>query len=374
MQSLNIDHDRVERQKQFRRDLWDYKPVDHIPVFIWPTWTFSYTPRQWAEDGDIQFEVNVKTIERCLRVIPDDYIPFARVWPGYMTIATMFGLQLYWTDDPAQPPGVDGHLIHDMAQVRQLKRPNMQAGLMPENLRRLKMHAERLLTDVYLTSVDVGGPLNTCKDLLDTNLLYTAFYDDPQSLHFLLNLATEVQLEIHRTVVQTVGGLERLTTLEFDPIWAPEKYKGYVSDDVCATISPQQFKEFSQPYNNRIFAPWGSGLMHNCGPNPCKGVYLDHHPKLKGLNVAYKYSHKDFPAFREIFAGWGMVHILLDNELTAEAMLASFRYTMETLGPDVIGVPMCFVDDTWHDEDVTALYWDMRKIANEYAANMKWAR
>lgn len=34
---LEIDHDGVERQKQFRRDLWDYKPVDHIPVFIWST-------------------------------------------------------------------------------------------------------------------------------------------------------------------------------------------------------------------------------------------------------------------------------------------------------------------------------------------------
>jgi hypothetical protein len=53
-------------------------------------------------------------------------------------------------------------------------------------------------------------------------------------------------------------------------------------------------------------------------------------------------------------------------------MLESFRYMMETLAPDVIGIPMIFVDDTWHDDDVTAIYWDMRRIADEYAANMKW--
>jgi hypothetical protein len=32
---LDIDHKQVERQKLSRRDLWDYKPVDHIPIFIW---------------------------------------------------------------------------------------------------------------------------------------------------------------------------------------------------------------------------------------------------------------------------------------------------------------------------------------------------
>jgi hypothetical protein len=372
MITLDIDHNNVERQKQFRRQLWEYKPVDHIPVFIWPSWTFGYTQRQATEDSEIQLEVNFKTVEKCLRLIPDDYIPWVRVWPGYMTIATMFGMQPHWSDDPNQPPGVKGHLIHDIEQVYSLKRPGMDAGLMPENIRRFRMHAERLPKDVSLSGLDLGGPLLTCRDLLDTDLLYTAFYDHPDHLHYLLNLATEVQLEIVQTLVQTVGGKERLTSTDFDPIWAPEPYKGFFSDDTAATISPKLFKEFCMPYNNRLLRPWGHGLLHNCGPHPCKGVYLDHDPKLKGLSLAYKYSQADFPALREIFAGWGVIHILMDNELTPEAMLASFRNTMETLGPDVIGVPCCFIDDTWHDDDITQIYWDMRKIGNEYAANMHW--
>ncbi len=372
MTKLDIDHDNVERQKQFRRRLWEYQPVDHIPVFIWPTWTFGYTQRQATEDTEIQFEVNVKTVERCLRVIPDDYIPWVRVWPGYMTIATMFGMQVHWSDDPNQPPGVQGHLIHDIEQVYSLQRPGMDAGLMPENIRRFKLHAERLPKDVYLSGLDLGGPLLTCRDLLDTDLLYASFYDHPEQMHYLLNLATELQLEIVQTLVHTVGGKERLTSVDFDPIWAPEPYKGFFSDDTAATISPKIFKEFCMPYNNRLLRPWGSGLLHNCGPHPCKNVYLEHDPKIKGLSLAYKYSQADFPALREIFAGWGVIHILMDNELTPELMLASFRNTMETLGPHVIGVPCCFIDDAWHDDDVTQLYWEMRKIGDEYAANMHW--
>jgi hypothetical protein len=263
-------------------------------------------------------------------------------------------------------------MIHDFKQIYGLKRPSMSDGLMPELLRRLRRHAAELPQDVYITGIDCGGPLNSLKDLVDTNLLYTGFYDDPVAIHHLLKMVTDVQLEVYYELVEAVGGIERMTGIDFDPIWAPENYKSFVSDDICATIGPDLFRKFSIPYNNRLFAPWGSGLMHNCGPNPCMHNYLDHTPKLKGLNLSYKYSRKDFLELKEIFAGWGMFHILLDNELEPQQMIEAFTTIMETLAPDVVGVPLCFVDDTWADTDVTELYWKMRKISDEYAANMKW--
>jgi hypothetical protein len=373
MVRLNVDHAQVENQKQMRRDLWDYKPVGHIPVIISPTWTFGHTLRERLKDGNVQFADNVRTIEKCLCVIPDDYIPWARVTPGHMTIATMFGMEVHWGDDPKQPPGAKGHLIHDLEQVYRLAPPAMDAGLMPENIQRLRFHAANLPPDVYITGIDAGGPLNTCKDLLGSDLLYTAFYDDPQALHHLLKLVTDLQIAVYQEIVEAVGGIGRMTSIDFDRVWAPEKYKSFVSDDVCATIGPAIYEAFSRPYNNRLFEPWGSGLLHNCGPHPCKHLYLSHNPKLKGLNVSYKYSYEEFPDLRKIFAGWGIIHILLDNESAPETILKSFRYTMETLAPDVVGIPVCYVDDTWHDDDVTGLYWDMRKIADEYAANMRWA-
>jgi hypothetical protein len=372
MVQLDIDHEQVERQKQLRRDLWDYKPVDHIPIFIWPAWTFGHTAREQLENGDVQFDVNAQMIEKCLRIIPDDYIPWARVTPGYMTIATMFGMEVHWSNDPSQPPGLKGHMIHDLEQVYRLERPRKDAGLMLENIRRLRLHAANLPSDVYITGIDAGGPLNTCRDLLGTELLYTAPLDDPQAFHHLLNLATDLQLELYQEIVKALGGIDRMTGIDFDPVWAPERYKSFVSDDVCATIGPGVFEDFSRPYNNRLYRPWGSGLLHNCGPHPCKHLYLGHDPKLKGLSVSYKYSHQEFPELRELFAGWGIIHVLLDNQSTPEAILAAFTHTMETLAPDVVGVPLCFVDDTWRDEDVAALYWDMRKIAEEYAAQMRW--
>jgi len=135
---LDIDHKEIERRKQFYRDLFDYRRVDHIPVFIWPmgfngegSLASDYTLRAELESLDVQFESNVAAIQRCLRTVPDDYIPTVRITQGYMTIATLFGMGVYWSDDPDQPPGTSGCIIENLEQVYSLRRPRMADGIMP---------------------------------------------------------------------------------------------------------------------------------------------------------------------------------------------------------------------------------------------------
>lgn len=375
MIQLDIDHREIERRKQLYRDVFDYRPVDHLPIFVWMMGFeggSSYSLREELESTEIQFQVNVETIQKSLQLIPDDYIPTARITQGYMTIATMFGMEVYWSDNPDQPPGTGGHLIDDLEQVYSLRRPTMADGLMPENIRRLRYFAENLPPDVYLTGIDNGGPLNTLKDLLETNLLYYGFYDNPQAMHYLLNLVTDVQVELCHALIAAGGSINRFAGLDFDPLWHPEKYKSFCSDDVCATIGPQVFKEFSLPYNNRLYQPWGSGGLHNCGPHPCKSLYLAHEPRVKYLNCSFRYTRNELPEFRELFAGWGVIEAMFDNGETAEEMLDGYRYMMESLAPDTIAIPYCIVDRTWPASDVTGFYWEMRKIAEEYARQMRW--
>jgi uroporphyrinogen-III decarboxylase len=368
--SLQIDFDEIERRKQVRRDLWNYRKIDHIPVVMWLRHTFGYSLHEQLQSTTVQFQVNIERIRKSLRVLPDDYIPYARVTLGYMTIATMFGLPVYWGDDPDIAPGVAAPLITDLEQVYSLPRPSLDSGLASEGLQRLRYHAKNLPANVYLTGLDLGGPLGSCKDLVMSNLFYTSFYDNPAALHHLLDLVTDVQLDLYRAVVQAAGGLERITSIDFNPVWAPEEYKSFVSDDVCAALSPDLFKNFSRPYNNRLYQPWGSGLLHNCGPHPAKFHYLEHTPRLKGMNCSYRFSHAEFPEFRQIFAGWGVVEVLLDQDETAEEMLAAFHYMMETFAPDTFAIPVCMLGDGWSDSDITDLYWEMRKIAVEYTTRM----
>jgi hypothetical protein len=245
---------------------------------------------------------------------------------------------------------------------------------MPENLNRMRLFADSLPRDVSLTGVDIGGPLNILKDMLDTNLFYTAFYDDPPAVHHLLDQLTSVQLEVMQALVAAAGGLGRFGSLDFDPVWHPEKYISFCSDDVCATLGPKTFEEFSLPYNDRLYAPWGSGGFHNCGPHPCKSMYTRHQRPVKYLNCSHHYSQKDYPALREVFAGWGVIEPMFDMGERAEEMLAGYRLMMENLAPDVPAIPICIVDNTWSDSDITDLYHEMRKISEEYARNMRWEK
>jgi hypothetical protein len=379
MISLDIDRAEIEQRKQLRRDLWDYKPVDHIPINLWLMPYCSskmqpqgYTIREMFEDAEIHFKVNVERIQRSLRLIPDDYIPFARMVLGYMTTATTFGVGVHWSDDPNQPPGSAGPIIEDLEQVYSLEPPSLEQGLVPELLRRLRYHAAHLPPDVYLTGINVGGPLQLCSDLVETNVLYTGFYDNPTALHHLLDLCTGVLSELLYAVVDAAGGSKRMTCIDWDPVWAPEPYKGHICDDVCSMIAPRSFGEFGLPYNNRLFQPWGSGLLHNCGPHPAKQLYMEHNPRLKGINCSYHYSREEFPAMREIFAGSALIEVSFDFGETAEEMLDGFRYTMESLAPDTVAIPLCLIPETWSDEEVTGFYWEMRKIGQVYAENMRW--
>ena len=375
--NLELDHQVIEQRKQLRRDLWEYRPVDHIPVVIsllpyWQLGELGFTAHDLFKDDQVHFEVSVARVEKSLRLIPDDYIPYARMVLGPMTLPTMFGAKVHWSDDLDQPPGTAGAIIHDMEQVYSLKRPTLDDGLMPLHLRRLRYHAEHLPSDVYLTGIFAGGPLQVCADLVETNTFYLGFYDNPEAMHHLLDLVTEVQLEVYHAVVDAVGGLERLTSLDWDPVWAPEPYKGHVSDDICGILAPKMFREFSVPYNNRLFRPWGQGVLHNCGPQTAKQYYLDHSPTLKGVNCAYDHSQGDLEEMGRLLAGKALIEVNFDSGETPEEMLAGFRYMMEVLAPDTIGVPVCTIDQSWSDDDITSFYWEMRAIADEFAAAMRW--
>ena len=363
----------VEKRKDRFRRVWNYQKVDHIPIGIWLDDFSKYTLKEQCKNGKIQFEVNLKNIIRLSKILPDDYIPYARVWPGYMTIATMFGIDLFWGNDPNQAPGVKGYLIDDMSKVYSLKKPDpKKSGLMPFNLEWLSYTSKNLPGFVYITGIDLGGPLNTAKDLIETNLMYTSFYDYPDEYHYFLNLVTELQIGCYYEIIDAVGDINRLTCVDFDPLWAPEGKKGFVSDDMCASFGPDIFKKFSMPYNNRIFKLFGGGRIHNCGPHPSLHLYLHHEPEINGLNCSYRYSRSDLMAMKKEFKGKGIVEFNFDNDETPVEIIKGYNEIISELSPDVVGIPLLFLDENWSDDDIKDIYFELLKLSTEYAKEINW--
>jgi hypothetical protein len=374
MQGLNtIDHGEIEKRKERTRRTWKYQKVDHIPIGFFLDDFSCYSLKELCQNGELQYKMNCNNIDRLLRLVPDDYIPVARVWPGYMTLATLFGIEVHWSDDPNQAPGIKNHIIHEITDVHQLKMPDPRNdGLMPFNLRWLRYHKENLPDDVYLTGIDLGGPLNSAKDLFDTNLLYTAFYDTPDEYHYFLKLVTDLQIRCYTEIIHAVGDINRFSSIDFDPLWAPEGRKGFVSDDVCATISPDIFKSFSIRYNNSIFKRWRGGRIHNCGPHPSIDFYLPQTPEINGLNCSFRYTKDDIPNIKKALKGRGIVEFMFDNGETADEIIHGFELIANSLSPDVVGIPLIWLNETWTDSDITDIFFDMKKISEKYADSMNW--
>jgi len=181
-----------------------------------------------------------------------------------------------------------------------------------------------------------------------------------------------VQIACYSEVIRAAGGLGRLTCIDFDPLWAPEGHKGFVSDDVCAGLSPAHFRKFSMPANNRIFSRWRGGRIHNCGPHPAAALYLDHDPPIDGLNCSYRYTRRDFALLAEAFAGRGLVELMFDNGETAEQIIAGYEEAANAVAPDVLAVPVAWLDARWTDGDIRDLHEGLRRVAARYAAEMRW--
>ncbi len=378
-----LDRREIERRKERIRRAWAYLPVDHLPLGFFREDFSRCSLQELCRDGLAQYEANRASIELLLRTLPDDYIPVARVWPGYITIATLFGLPIHWGEDPSQPPGVLEHPVTELARLRGLSLPDARrGGLMPFNLRWLAYFRDHFPPEVSLAGIDLGGPLNTARDLFETDLLFTAMYDAPEELEGFLRLAAEVQVRALREIAAAVGDIDRFSCLDFDPIWAPEGKKGFVSDDVCAGLSPECFRRFSRPFNNLILREWPGGRLHNCGPHPALELYLDHDPPLDGLNCSFRYTRAELPRLREAFAGRhtpggvcagrGIVELMFDNGESASEIVAGYEEAADRLCPEVAAIPVVWINESWPAEEIRALYEELRRVAARWAAGMRW--
>jgi hypothetical protein len=168
--------------------------------------------------------------------------------------------------------------------------------------------------------------------------------------------------------IEAAGGEELITTTDFPDYWFPEGRKGHVSDDISANISPALYRRFSTPYHDRVFARYGGGGLHNCGPNPCLAEYLEHTPPPRALDLSYPYSKGDLPAIKKTCRKRALVYMADFPERPDEAVKA-YRQIMERMAPDVIVIPAIWLTTR---DDVSAIHRRLREISTEYARRMDW--
>ena len=370
LKDFDFDRDEIERRKQLVRDLWAGKPVDHIPIYmIVSDPEPQYTTREQFQDADKQLAVALRTVGLSWQAVPGgDYIPAMRPNVGCSCLATAFGAELYWGDDPNQTCGVRDPLIQDVDQIPHLSVPPPDAGQLGDGTARVRRFAEAGEGLVSVSLLDMAGGLNVAGDLLGCSALYLAMIEAPDLLECLLAKIQELFLSAIATQVEAAGGQTYITTTDFPDYWFPEGVKGHVSDDISANISPALYRRFSTRFHDMVFAQYGGGGLHNCGPNPCLVEYLAHTPPPRALDLSYRFSQVDLHKIKELCRKRTMVY-MSDFNAPAFETVEIYRQIMEQMAPDVIIIPTLSV--TTNDEP-QEVYCRLREIAGEYAKRMEW--
>lgn len=370
MKPFDLDPDEIDRRKQLIRDLWDGRAVDHVPVLVNVVNPgVRYTVREQFQDGDKQLEEALAAVELTWREIPHgDTVPAMRPDVGCSCLATAFGSELFWGHDPNQTCGVREPILRDVEDAHHLAVPPPDGGQLAEGVARVRRFAEAGDGMVSVSLLDMAGGLNVAADLLGAESMYVAMHQNPKALLCLLDKIQQLFLEAIGLQMEAAGGQDRITTTDFPDYWFPERRKGHVSDDMSANMSLELYRQFSLPFHDRVFAAYGGGGLHNCGPNPCLEGYLEHTPAPRAIDLAFRYSEGDLPAIKECCRKRAVIYMGEFPSSPPEAV-ATFRRIMELMVPDVVVIPVLSV----RQEDRPAeLYAAMRAVSEEYARRMDW--
>lgn len=381
---FNLDPALVERARDLTRRTWRYQEVERVPVIVDLGPECDEAVRDVLLDDDAWFNSGVRRIERSLRVLQDDYVPvFEPPWAGYFSTPTMLGAELWWEEDPDAWPAVKSALLRDVDALGQLEPPDVTSSPhFGRILARLEIARQCLPPQVAVGGVDMMSPLGDLQAIMDQTLFFVAMKQHPDAIHRACEIITETQVAVQEATIATVGGEDRLAGLSNWPIWRPEGAKVLITDDVASLLSPAVYQAFDQPYGDRLLRRYGGGLRHVCGPHPSRGLYMASDPPVHGLNCAFRFSRESLAALKQEMGPnaldacgrRGHLEVMFERDLSLTQIVGAFREIADVLSPDVVAIPYCQVaaDGSMSDDEIVVFGAAMRRVAEEYAARIRW--
>jgi hypothetical protein len=185
-----------------------------------------------------------------------------------------------------------------------------------------------------------------------------------------------MHLQVLQIITEAIGDINSMTTVDWDPFWFPEGFKGCLCDDACANYSVDLFNRFSKPNNRKIYDIFGYGEFHNCGPHPCARSYIGYNgKKVKVVNVSLLYTFDELDQFLSLFAGTETIVTFLieDYHYSPEKAITLYRDAVETaVKYNVVCIPTYYPLDAckYSDDEIRGIYESFKEINTEYAQSL----
>ncbi len=270
--------ERLAKSRERWTRLWRGEaPLDRYP--------FVYAPLQFG------YYCAGLTPEECLHanlddfiargVAQDDFIP--AFFPGcrQSTIPSMFGAEEIVIGDDYSCR----HLLACAEDIDRLPEPSLgpetvaHAWLM---MQEYALEATEGRLPVHVT--DMQGPADVCGQLWGYDDFLACAYEDPERYHRLMTRATDAFIAFW-DAQRRLCGEHFVGTHLYGWDWAPDDAGASISADSMVMVSPAFFREFYQPYLQRIGESFGGLSVHSCGDFSAVIPDLCATPTMKAVNA-----------------------------------------------------------------------------------------
>jgi hypothetical protein len=336
----HLDEEHVRRTERLHLDAMAFRPVRRLPLtLVWPPEDVEPFPYAEAFDDPAKMLYNelLRTVggtsTYASALLGDDFPPHVRSNHGIGILSSLFGARCRIIND--NMPWVE-HM--EPAELRKAVAggvPDLEQALGKRVLDTHRFYLERLrgyptcFRCVRVTHPDLQSPFDIAH-LLMGNDVFLAVVDDPDFVHELLAVVTD-------TYIAFRSRIEALLTdqAEEGAIYLHGCLFGgrvLIKDDTAIiNLSEGMHREFSKSYNDRIFAAFGGGSMHYCGPTrPWAHGAIDT-PLLRGIN----YGNPELQDLAAEYAYWrerGVPILLWGDALCLEPKHRDFLGEVRSLG------------------------------------------
>ena len=243
------------------------RKADVLPLIFWRPQNISVPGKTY--DMEEQFYDKEKMLYGHLEEIADcarntfDAPLCLRPNFGTVFVPSIFGLKYKVPKDTFA--WITSHLTKD--EIKKFKIPHLsEVGMMKRAIEYLQFFKEKLPEWIYIYLPDTLGPFEIAHSVYGHNIFYE-IYDDPNFIHYLLDLCTELYIQVTDKLKKIIGE-ERESCYHGHALVRGIYMRNggtRISEDSATLLSPEHIDEFVIPYDRRALEAFGGGFVHYCG-------------------------------------------------------------------------------------------------------------
>ncbi|MCD4681565.1 MAG: uroporphyrinogen decarboxylase family protein, partial [Bacteroidales bacterium] len=257
MTKINISYpeDKIRQSRERLNSVYEKrKYLDRIPIQVGLQTNYFLNLRgvsflEYINDAKAQVYHQIMNVKWRLENIEEDFLTRKVIGlsPDFQNIgiaANFNGTKVIW--DAKNPPVIE-KFINDVEDLRKLKLPEVTDGICGEKIKMMYEMQEEIKNysvtlngegiECIISVPGTEGPFTDALDLVGGELLLW-LYEYPEDVKILMELLTTGLINFEKYIRKL----------------CPNKRKGIsITSDGAEMISPQMFKEFVLPYNEKIF-------------------------------------------------------------------------------------------------------------------------